>query len=540
MKQVAIVLALLSLVATAHAARPQVASKPVASYQTLVTSKLAAIANYLELQVKKGNALHAQLQTTKSQQISDLLKKTSSGDNAIAKLEQTQGRNNFVATIDMPVGSEPRKQVVVHDVLTNSQSVAAYASYVRKLSGEIKTARPDQISEILRTTYVPAEIAIILNPDQLPGMPPPVPSSLSDYIVGGGGATVDYPAVAAILYPFDAGGVSTSCTGTLIAPNAILTAAHCIVGASPEKVYFQHAGMFAVDGVTVNEHYVPASSTTPASADLGIIFLKPSVSGIVPLGLNDVAAVQAGTSGVIVGYGWRSQPLVVASTGGGDLIPKPGIKVYATTTTSTCATQSVGRDLICWTYPGGTRVDALGSTCFGDSGGPFAVQVQGTWRLAGLTSGGSQGSKACRPGDNAYDMEVYNYVGWIRSRLKVKLGSVPAFSMRPLQPLYNYALGQYIVDVGDRPLDASGTTWSTTVTLDAGTKLLRIGVNATPTGNPLKLQATPTSGSGNCALSVIDSAVFCSPTIGATNWTISVAGSLGQEIQVVATEFRAQ
>jgi hypothetical protein len=371
-------------------------------------------------------------------------------------------------------------------------------------------------------------------------IPTVVPAaSISTYIAGGS-FTIDYPAIAALLYPDDGGGFSIQCTATLITPNALLTAAHCINNGL-QKVYFPHAGLFPVDPqkAVVNSSYIPAVQGSPSEADLAIIFLEQNITSIIPLTPNMVAAVNPGSQGLIVGYGWHTLPPGNSPQAGGlQLDPKPGIKVYAATTTDACSGNQAGKNLLCWTYPTGTLVDTLGSTCFGDSGGPFARQINGAWFLAGITAGGSDGSKACHPGDRAYDMEIFPFRQWIVDTLKLKPSTaVPA--TYALQPLSN-PMTLYYVHVAHRSFDGTKNSWSTTIDVRASAVGIRVGVNATSSGNPLELVTTTSKGDSACQYTVSDTALFCDiPSIAAGDtWSLTVTGATDQEFQVVSTQFQ--
>jgi hypothetical protein len=393
---------------------------------------------------------------------------------------------------------------------------------------------------LLDAVAVPGDVGVLLDPNALVGLPTVVPATNVSTYIAGGSFSVDFPAVAALLYPDDQGGLSTKCTGTLIAPNALLTAAHC-VNAGLQKVYFQHAGLFPVDlqDVVVNSAYVPAVQGSPSQADLAIIFLKASISSIIPLAPNEVAAVNPGSQGVIVGYGWHSfPPGDEPDANGPRLDPKMGIKVFSTTTTNACAGSQAGKNLVCWTYPTGTLVETLGSTCFGDSGGPFAWQIHGAWTLAGVTAGGSDGSLACHPGDHAYDMDVFAFRQWIGDTLKLKRAVTPS-TPYALQPLANPAT-LYNLNVAHRTFDASKNSWSTTITVRQSGVGMRVGVNATPSGNPLVLVATTSQGASQCNFTVNDTALYCdvaSIAIGDV-WSLTVTGFNAQEYQIVSTQFK--
>jgi secreted trypsin-like serine protease len=534
-----LILGACALAPTARADEPAARSPAHASYQSRVAKRLEKLASYLEQEAHKGLQLHQSLAKTEPGSLVGILDRAKIGGNSIARSVQSQ----FVAADFMTGLSDAdgaaRTQRILKNVSTQGDAALAYARELRSLSTRIRSAKPSEVSSLLDAAAVPSDVGVLLDPNALSALPAVVPATSVSVYIAGGSFSVDFPAVAALLYPDDAGGLSIKCTATLIAPNALLTAAHCI-NAGLQKVYFQHAGLFSIDpqDVVINNAYVAAVQGSPSQADLAIIFLKDSIASIIPVKPNAVAAVTPGSQGVIVGYGWHSYPAGDdPDPNGPRLDPRMGIKVFSTTTTSACAGNQAGKNLVCWTYPTGTLVDTLGSTCFGDSGGPFAVQINGAWTLAGVTAGGSDGSLACHPGDHAYDMEVFAYRQWIADTLKAKVSVTPSTSYA-LQPLANPA-SLYNLNIAHRSFDASTNSWSTTITVRQSGVGLRVGVNATPSGNPLILVATTSQGASQCQLTVSDAALFCdvASISGGDVWSLTIRGYNAQEYQVVSTQF---
>ena len=512
--------------------------EPAASdYRSAIADRIDAIATLLEGQAQKSSSLRAEIESAKPESVSTVLQNAERAEVLIAPSVKTALRKYDSRTMSNTTTQIINKQIAVDTVAASEDSVAAYARHLKQLSSEVRTSNPEQVSTILASAYVPPSVAVVLNPN-IVNVPVTPSTSLSNYVLGGS-STVDYPAIGAVLYVDPSGGLSIGCTATLIAPNAVLTAAHCVASLSPRGVYFQHAGDFLIDKEIVNARYAPSTGDTPALNDVAILILKSPVEGISPLGINSISTISPGSTGVIVGFGWRSNPIVQASAGSGPtLIPTTGIKVWAVTTTDACSGDHAGKNLICWTYPKNTVVQTLGSTCFGDSGGPFAIEVQGAWRLAGVTSGGSGGSKACHPGDNAYDVEVYAYAQWIQQELKQNPAPAGQSGRDTLGPLLNDEQRYFLIDASDRTFDPSGTKWTPTLSISAGVSQVRIGVNATPTGNELTLQAVSSSGATGCHATSQDSVVFCDlPQNSTGSWQLTVSGSSGQEYQVVATAF---
>ena len=98
--------------------------------------------------------------------------------------------------------------------------------------------------------------------------------------------TSDYPAVAGVVVLLD-GGLVASCTGTLISPSVVLTAAHC-VASGPLAI----ATVFFPGGATGVQYDVVAYDIEPeyspdvlAVADIAVLLLTNPVADVAPMPL---------------------------------------------------------------------------------------------------------------------------------------------------------------------------------------------------------------------------------------------------------------
>ena len=177
------------------------------------------------------------------------------------------------------------------------------------------------------------------------------------------------PEVAALL---EADG-STFCTGTLIAPGAVLTAAHCLDAGPPANVYFGATPpalgqIFDVASVQQHPDYDPATH----AHDLGIVRLagSPAIADAKVYGMPFTAAF-VGLAIRVVGFG-RTSTL-------DDAVPR----------------KRTGQSRVDkYTGSSFSFRPAPSQTCFGDSGGPAFAVIGGVEQLVGVTSTGDLGCDA--------------------------------------------------------------------------------------------------------------------------------------------------
>jgi hypothetical protein len=215
-------------------------------------------------------------------------------------------------------------------------------------------------------------------------------------IVGGQlGQVGQYPNVVALVMSGPNG--QSLCTGTLVAPNVVVTAAHCVlpeeVGVATQaevttgtRVIFDRASLDSGGGTII-----AAANTQPqpefdirnlGQHDIGMVVLSQRVTGraIAPI-VRDANLVRPGGVVTLVGYGISR----INADGTADNRSAGTENVLENKSTIACASLG-GSDanLICF-----DQSDGKGS-CNGDSGGPaFSIQA-GTNTVAGVTSFGDQ------------------------------------------------------------------------------------------------------------------------------------------------------
>ena len=236
----------------------------------------------------------------------------------------------------------------------------------------------------------------------------------SGAVVGGQDASPDeYPAVARITYgPF-------LCTGTLIAPDTVLSAGHCssVTGAAiatpaswpPQAIDVRIGGHRRGEGERAPVARVIMHQNYLATMGYDISLLKlatASTRGPVKVaGAAETGIWSPGTLETIVGWG--------ATEEGGstpDVLQEAQVPITTDQYCSNAYRDSFEAEtMVCAGFPEG-GVD----TCQGDSGGPmFGRASTGEWRLVGATSWGEGCARPGKPG-------VYARVGdstlreWIR------------------------------------------------------------------------------------------------------------------------------
>lgn len=208
--------------------------------------------------------------------------------------------------------------------------------------------------------------------------------------------TGDYPAVAKLRIYYPPYGLAW-CTGTLIAPSIILTAAHCLYD-GPDRVVAvmlpDGATEIAYEGAryTIHPDYVP---DRVAVADIAVLALAHPVAEVAPMSI-DVVGPAPRSIGFIVGFGSDE-------TGSYGFKRKGRVRLRRCPRRAFGAIPLAAGQLawsLCW-RPRPHRQD----TCYGDSGGPLVVDGV----VSGVTSGGYP---KCN-GRFSWDTNVALYSAWI-------------------------------------------------------------------------------------------------------------------------------
>lgn len=252
-----------------------------------------------------------------------------------------------------------------------------------------------------------------------PTAPLAAPATPTPIVYGAPDVANTYSSVAAVIARAPNGRFFPFCTGTLIAPTVVLTAGHCTAYFEAElaplgytlHVSFRNVIAYGTQAdvlTTTSLIAVTSAITNPAYSqrqsdvgDLGLLLLPNAPAGITPaplptFGLLDELAAHNGLKGamfIVAGYGVQDRVV-----GGGPPFfedANPLTRGYAIASFMSL-------------NPGYLRLSQNPATgdagaCFGDSGGPNFLSVNGQLVLAAVTIAGDV---VCRATNVVYRLDI--------------------------------------------------------------------------------------------------------------------------------------
>lgn len=222
---------------------------------------------------------------------------------------------------------------------------------------------------------------------------PPAPNQpVSPAIVGGQDAAPGaYPWLVALFDRFANGEPNgLVCGGSLIAPDWVLTAAHCVVDAPPSRIDIVLGSnrlssvtqRIPIDRAIVSSNYDPFG----LDGDIALLHLTQSttITPIQPFQLGQGMVETDYLRGTVTGWGLTGVFMVPDAL---QEVSLPIIDYTACAKSWSDSYYEFTDRLICAGYANMTK-----ATCYGDSGGPLMVELgDGSWRQIGIVLGGQYG-----------------------------------------------------------------------------------------------------------------------------------------------------
>ncbi|RLO08427.1 hypothetical protein DYB28_002800 [Aphanomyces astaci] len=215
-----------------------------------------------------------------------------------------------------------------------------------------------------------------------------------------------------------------SCGGSLIAPNVVLTAAHCMGHGLKYVAIGSHYNNGTEDGEQIKikqEIKHPKYNKKTSSYDFGVYIVeRDSTFPVVEVSFD---TVEANTPTVVRGWGTTSSagsPSKVLLEVGVDVVNQEQCTKWLSGHTGVDGF-SVDASMLC---SGGKEGE---DACQGDSGGPLTVETNGSAKLVGVVSWGLKCAEKNKPG-------VYSRISMARDFIEPYLKNSPTSVPGPTNP----------------------------------------------------------------------------------------------------------
>jgi secreted trypsin-like serine protease len=211
-----------------------------------------------------------------------------------------------------------------------------------------------------------------------------------------------HPSVGSLVVSNGHGGWFQSCTGSLIAPTVVLTAAHCVQGEDPNQFFVTFDPVISSSSTVIHGvgHYDPRAYTSGESKpyDIAVVVLDHAV---------DLPLVQLPTQGLLdrlkAQHALKHQPFTAVGYGTRRNSQQGGYQGILNNTKRRFVEQSYESLQEQWVQFSMNPATGNGGTCYGDSGGPhFLGGVDSNLEVALTVTGDA----VCKATDKDYRIDT--------------------------------------------------------------------------------------------------------------------------------------